>query len=127
MKLCDGNGKMVTVSMVRSVSGVGVFSPATMSGQIVVDGILCSAYAKPGQFVHVDVSDKLAHTMIHQATAFLRLSWWMRLQVPASILPLPETKQSSEPTWAVRALKAMSAPILDIVHASQEWCKSKEM
>ena len=80
---------------------VGVFGPATESGLLLVDGILCSVYAKPSDFQAVKVADVIVHRCCHWATAPLR-AWW-RLQLAlgfASKVPTGTASCTAALKWA---------------------------
>jgi hypothetical protein len=47
---------------------------------LLVDGILCSAYAKPTEFLALKVDDATVHKLCHWATVPLRAYWQVLLR-----------------------------------------------
>ena len=94
-------------------SKCGIYGPATFSGTIVVDGIGCSAYAKPSDFAEVPFSDGAVHHLCHGASAPCRWYWWARLH----LLPkkLVASSNPAGPTGShpmQRFLKWLTSPLI---------------
>ncbi|KAJ3361825.1 hypothetical protein GGF32_007001 [Allomyces javanicus] len=82
--IAGSDGRRLCIRAVHHVVEQGLFSPATTSGTLVINGIAASVYAKPEKYVHVPVSDAKAHKMIHNFTEELRNEWAMELSSPAT-------------------------------------------
>lgn len=59
----------------------GIYGPATLSGRLLVDGVLVSAYAKPTAFRAMAVSDGRVQQLCHGFSAPLRCAWRLRLSL----------------------------------------------
>jgi len=70
-ELQDGKGETRTVHSLRRVCLVGAYAPLTQSGEILVDGVLCSCFAPPR---HVAVP----HELCHAAMLPLRVLYCMK-------------------------------------------------
>jgi hypothetical protein len=46
-------------------------------GRLFVNGVLCSAYAKPSAFVGVRVPDHTVHRLCHAGAKALHWAWWL--------------------------------------------------
>lgn len=62
----DENGLAATVETVNRTCNLGAFAPLTVSGNLLVDGVLCSCYAPPMDW-------ELPHSACHAAMLPLRL------------------------------------------------------
>ena len=72
------DGRWEPILSIDTSKSIGFFSPCTFSGRISVDGVLCSAYAKPTDFADVRLSDTYVHFVIHVITFVVRLWWYIR-------------------------------------------------
>ena len=87
----------------RTEQGVeeGAYSPAVRCGALMVDGVLCSAYAKPRAFAGVRVSDETVHRLCHLGGRALHWSWLLGASRDAE-------KQQRHTAW----LKAAVLPLV---------------
>jgi hypothetical protein len=65
-ELEDARGERATVESINRACCVGAFAPLTTSGELLVDGVLCSCYAPP-------VAWEIPHSLCHAAMLPLRL------------------------------------------------------
>lgn len=63
-----GTGEELTVRSVRAVSARGLFAPATLHGDLVVDGVLVSSYTDA-------LHPRLAHWLLHPLRLLHRTGW----------------------------------------------------
>jgi hypothetical protein len=114
MYVVDGSGKQSSkVVKIHYERRLGVFSPATFSGRLVVDGVLASAYAKPSEFADVNVSDTLVHQLSHSATFPLRLLW-----VGVGKLGLSRRVFASYVPMVVACLKLVGGNLAKLLYSS---------
>ena len=116
-RVWDVDGTVLVVSAAaRAETRVGVFSPATRSGIIVVDGVQCSTYAKPTAFASVPLGDATVHATIHVFATLLR--WWWALTLPLASVRVvtPDTVASYHSS--TRAAKWLFSPIAMVL----VWC-----
>lgn len=112
-ELEDGNGEAATVLGVSRACSVGAFAPLTISGDLLVDGVLCSCYAPP-------VIWELPHSACHAAMLPLRLldstkltvEHWTRFQgskdpllTVDALWLLPSMEDASLHPWASGLLR----------------------
>ncbi|KAJ3080973.1 hypothetical protein HK102_002669 [Quaeritorhiza haematococci] len=103
------------VDMVSHRYLTGFFSPVPAhSDTIVVDGVLCSVYAKPEPFAAVRVSDALVHMLSHAATTPLRAYARLLLSVGLSGWLQPQ-KSGSSVGWVLPALKLFFGLIVSVL------------
>merc|ERR1719498_2263930 len=123
----DANGNAATVEAVRRVCGVGAFAPLTASGQLIVDGVVCSCFAPPAEMA-------VPHSACHAAMLPLRLldstkstvEHWTRfngskdpLLTVEALWLLPSMKDESIHPWASGLLRTAI-----LARSVAERCKS---
>jgi len=89
----DERGKAALVQAVHRACGVGAFAPLTISGDLVVDGVLCSCYAPPAAW-------EVPHGACHASMAPLRLLDSTKIAVES----FTHFKGAKDPLLTVEAL-----------------------
>lgn len=112
-ELEDETGEPATVQAVSRACCVGAFAPLTTSGELLVDGVLCSCYAPP-------VSLEVHHSACHAAmlpvrlldSAKLTVEHWTRLKgakdpllTVDAVWLLPSMQDASLHPWASGLLR----------------------
>jgi len=92
-ELVDEHGKPVSVRSVDRVCVAGAFAPLTASGQLLVNGVLCSCYAPPAAWT-------VPHSACHAAMLPVRLLENAR----SAVERLSSVKDSDVPLFTVDAV-----------------------
>merc|ERR1712217_159691 len=103
-------GEEAVVIAAEEVDCYGIYAPATLSGTVVVDGVLCSVYAKPTRFANVPVSDLTVHALCQ--TAVQPVVWWWRTSLR---IRGPPDMQSFDGSHAASDILKILAPPLHMI------------
>jgi len=103
----EAQGEEEEVLAAEEVECHGIYSPATLSGTVVVDGVLCSVYAKPARFANVPVSDPTVHALCQ--TAVQPVVWWWRTSL--RIRGSPDMQSFDGSNAASDILKILATPL----------------
>lgn len=120
-KLIGSSREFVEVTEIRETVGVGVYSPATSSGRLVVSdpcgpkstspgiGMIASCYAKPSAFSEFACQDDSVHRTIHTVTLSVRIWWHAYARLFGSSALDQKLASHAEASWAASALKTVFA------------------
>ncbi|KAJ3383970.1 hypothetical protein HDU80_001101 [Chytriomyces hyalinus] len=123
--LCGPNGASADAVKVTATLEphcmMGVFSPVPASSDtIIVDGVVCSVYAKPSDFAHVDISDPVVHAIVHACTAPLRVGALMALRFGMESWLEPKSRPPGHGAtggdgWMLKGLKLVCSSAVQFI------------